>query len=118
MAWNLDAGVTYHTMRAAELDAAVARRAQRQVDEGIRFEVVRRRAEVTSAAERAVAAAEAITAAEVAKAAAAERCAAGGATCTRVLDAEWGLIGARAEAVAARVDSRLATVRLARALGR
>ena len=108
---------TWHTQRAAELDALGARHAVAQLEDGVRTEVERRRLEAATAVERKVASLEAVDVADQSLQRAQRLCDAGQAPCIGVLDAEAELTRLRAEWVQSRIDQRLAASQLRRAVG-
>lgn len=114
-AW--DWGATWHTQRAAELDAQGARHAVAQLEDLVRTDLERRRREASTAVERKGATREAVEVAEQALQRAQRLCDAGQAPCVFVLDAEAELTRLRAEWVQARLDTRLAHSQLRRATG-
>ncbi len=118
LAWTAwDWGATWHTHRAAALDAVAARHWVAQLEDAVRSDVERRRLEVTTAAARRSASAEAVDVAAQSLERAQRLCDAGQAPCIGVLDAEAELTALRAEWVQARVDQRLAGSQLRRAIG-
>jgi len=108
---------TWHTQRAAQLDALGARQAVAQLEDGARTEVERRRLEAATAQERKQASREAVEVAEQSLQRAQRLCDAGQAPCIGVLDAEAELTRLRAEWVQSRIDLRLASSQLRRAVG-
>jgi outer membrane protein TolC len=108
---------TWHTQRAAQLDALAARHAIAQLEDGVRTEVERRRLEAATAVERKAASLEAVEVAEQSLQRAQRLCDAGQAPCIGVLDAEAELTALRAEWVQSRIDLRLAASQLRRAIG-
>lgn len=108
---------TWHTQRAAQLEALGARQLVAQLEDGVRTEVERRRLEAATAAERKVASLEAVQVAEQSLQRAQRLCDAGQAPCIEVLDAEAELTRLRAEWVQSRIDLRLASSQLRRAVG-
>lgn len=114
-AW--DWGATWHTLRAAQLDAQAAQHGVEQLEDGVRLEVARRRLDLTTAAARVVATREAVDAAEQSLQRAQRQCEAGQLACITVLDAEGELSRLRADLVQARIDQRLSAAQLRRALG-
>lgn len=108
---------TWHTQRAAQLEALGAKHLVAQLEDGVRIEVERRRLEAATAAERKVASREAVEVAEQSLQRAQRLCDAGQAPCIEVLDAEAELTRLRAEWVQSRIDLRLASTQLRRAVG-
>jgi outer membrane protein len=108
---------TWHTHRAAALEAVAARQSVAQQEDGVRTEVERRRLEAATSQEREGATLEAVAVAEQALGRAARLCDAGQAPCIWVLDAEAELTRLRADHVQSRLDSRLASSQLRRSVG-
>jgi outer membrane protein len=108
---------TWHTQRAAQLDAVGARHAVAQLEDGVRTEVERRRLEAQTAVQRKHASLEAVGVAEQSLQRAQRLCDSGHAPCVFVLDAEAELKQLRAEWVQSRIDLRLASSQLRRAIG-
>lgn len=108
---------TWHTQRAAQLEAVASRQLLALQEDGVRTEVERRRLEALTAAERKVASQEAAQVAEQSLQRAQRLCDAGQAPCIEVLDAEAELTRLRAEWVQSRIDLRLASSQLRRAVG-
>lgn len=108
---------TWHTQRAAQLDALGARHAVAQLEDGVRTEVERRRLEAVTAVERRQASREAVDVAEQSLQRAQRLCDEGQAACIGVLDAEAELTRLRSEWVQSRIDLRLAGSQLRRAVG-
>ena len=114
-AW--DWGATWHTQRAAQLDALVARHTVAQLEDAVRTEVERRRLDAATQVQRRQASAEAVEVAEQSLQRAQRLCDAGQVTCLEVLDAEAELTRLRAEWVQSRIELRLASTQLRRAVG-
>lgn len=114
-AW--DWGATWHSYRAAALDAQAAQHGVDQLEEAVRLEAARKRLDLTTAAARIVATQQAVDAAEQSLQRAQRQCEAGQLACITVLDAEGELSRLRVDLVQARIDQRLSSAQLRRALG-
>lgn len=114
----LDFGSTWHAAEALSLEADVAERVLRDLEEKVRVDVERRSAEARTVSMKIEATTLAVRAAEGQLTRAQSLCATGQSSCgTGVLDAELELTRARAEKTKALADARLAHVRLRRATG-
>ncbi|MFZ5440079.1 MAG: TolC family protein [Myxococcota bacterium] len=114
-AW--DWGATWHTHRAAALEAEAARHSAAQLEEAARIDVARRRVDFDTAASKLEATRAAVDAAALSLQRAQRQCEAGQLACITVLDAEAELSRLQADLVQARIDRRLAVSQLRRATG-